>query len=345
MIFDGLIDEVLADIRSARLDEFEGLEESLYVPRNIQLLEEGSYRFREVRVGGDVWPFTCVDGGNATVMGYGGLVVEFNKVAGVEFSGVGRLRRHGPYKFLSLTYISQDSPDSRRVDTKIYHCEEGLRFAPRRLEPRLLRAGSETILTGRARRVMERLFASHLVSELGPRMLVLDGSLVHANDRAEIDALDGLLEKALERGVIVGALTKSSSINHRGEPLTHRVDRLARRLGFRHFYVEVGYARRGGKGFETRLYVVRLNSLAKKAYILEVFNVAGEEEVSSVVRALAANSNNVALPGYPQALAWADISSRIREAELDALKIAFRKRKGDPVVDEAFAHMLLDSLG
>lgn len=349
MILDEQIDELLGDLASVRLEGFEGLDESVCVPRNIRLVGEEEYSFREVRVGVgvDAQPYVCVDGGNAPVMSYGGFLVEFNKVVGVEALGGGSTRRLGPHKFLSLTYVVQAPGGGRSVNTKIYYKGEDLWFAPRELEPKFLGADSEANLSGRARRVVEHVFAAHIVSHTKPWMVVLDGSLGHTNDRAEIDALDRLLEEAGGNGVVVAALAKSSSIMFGGEPLTQRVERLALKRGLRHFYVHIGRARRGsGGGFETQLYVVKLNSVARKAYLLEVYYPDGGGDVSRVVSALAANSNNVALPGYPQALVLADRYSHVYlHEEVGVVKMAFRKRFDNPIVREAFAHELLDQWG
>lgn len=336
MIFDELIEEILGDISSAGLEDLEDVDGSVFVPRNIRLFDEEDYRFFGLEARVEPKPFICVDGGNAEVMGYGGFVVEYNKVVGFDSFG-GRL---GPYKFLSLTRVAKGF-----VETKIYHKERALGFAPKQLEPKAMRLGEAYSLTGRARRVMEQLFAAQLVSERGPEMVVLDGSLGHTNDRAEIDALDTLFERAREQGAVVAALAKTTSITRMGEPITQRASRLARQRGLRHFYVEVGWANRGSRGYRTRLFVVRLNSLAKKAYLLEVYDPSGPGDVSGLVYSLASNSNSVALPGYPQGLVWADRHAHVSVEEVEHVKIALTKHTDNPIVAEAFAHRLLDSLG
>jgi len=339
MIIDKPIEELLLDVNSINLESSERVDDQHTVHAgNISLVDDKNYVFSEIKSVAEPHPLSCVDGGNAPIMNYGTLVIELNKVINVDCPVQGESTRLGPFKFLSLTYTVNDS-----VNTKLYHTEAGLAFSPRQLEPKELRGQSQTyVLAGRARRVMELLFAAHIISIRRPRVLLLDGSLGHTFDRAEINALDTLLETALNSGVTLTALTKVSSILYRGEPITHHVNRLAKRIGLKHFYTMVGTARRGGNHTETQLYVVRLNSLAKKPYLLEVYNSGDSDAVARLMYTLAFNSNNIALPGYPQGLALADRYARVTAEEANTVKTVLNKHREIPLISEAYAHDLLD---
>ncbi len=339
MIIDKPIEELLLDVNSVNLESSENVDDQHTVRAgNISLVDDKDYIFSEITSVAEPHPLSCVDGGNAPILNWGTLVIELNKVVNVDCPVQGESSRLGPFKFLSLTYTANEN-----VNTKLYHTEAGLAFSPKQLEPKELRGQSQTyVLAGRARRVMELLFAAHIISIRRPRVLLLDGSLGHTFDRAEINALDTLLERALNSGVTLTALTKVSSILYRGEPITHHVNRLAKKQGLKHFYTMVGTAHRGGNRTVTQLYVVRLSSLAKKPYLLEVYNSGDADAVARLMYTLACNSNNIAIPGYPQGLALADRYARVTAEEANTVKTVLSKHREVPLISEALAHDLLD---
>ncbi len=341
MLLDVPLQELLADVNSLVLESSETLDEGVVLThRNIYLAGDQEYVFSPIKDAGNYGEW-CVDGGNAQVISYGGLVVELNKVAAIEHDGGSGARSHGPHKFLSLTYNVGDE-----IHTKLYHDERALVFLPKKLEPKHIRGQSETyILSGRARRVAEQLFAAHIVGTRSPQLVVLDGTLGHTNDRAEISALDSLFKVAKNSGTILCALTKSSTLMRGAEPLTHHVWAMARQRGLKHFYAWVGRARRGDAAVETQLYVVRLSSLAKKAYLLEVYNAETEEEVSRLMYTLASDANNVTVPGYPYGLALADMNARVHGVEeAGMVRLVLGKHTEIPIIGEAYAHQQLDFL-
>ncbi|MEM0119924.1 MAG: hypothetical protein QW688_00545 [Thermoprotei archaeon] len=329
---------MVSELSTISLDSSENIDEqSVIHAGNIELVDDKRYVFLKIKGMSTPQPFTCVDGGNSPIINFGSLVVELNKVVGVKCPVQGEPTRLGPFKFLNLTYASGGS-----VNTKIYHREAGLSFAPKQLDPKVLRGQSQTyVLAGRARRVMELLLATYIIFSGQPKVLLLDGSLGHTFDKAEINALNNLFDTATRSGVILAALTKVSSILYRGEPITHHVNRIAVKQGLKHYYTMVGKAYRGEMNTETVLYVVKLNSLAKKPYLLEVYNAVDEDSAANLIYTLARNANNIAIPGYPQALALADRYARVTAEEVSLIKTLLGKHREVPLIGEAYAHELL----
>ncbi len=302
-----------------------------------------------------------VDGGNASFLSYGAAVLEINRVAVIRKSFVvssepgGGQVSPGPHSevsyvdtkkelhhFLSLTYISED----RTLKTKFYS-DEGESVLPADWVERETRHpfSQAQRLGGRARKLAELWFAREAVRTQPPDALVLDGGLGHGNDISELQGLRTVFETCDENGVSLVGVSKRSAIFAGTLPITFAADRVAAAKGLKHYAALVGTAARAGTGsssaFDTKLYVNKFSSAAKKPYLCEVF---GELPPARLYSSLAVMSRGVYSPGYPSGLIEADRLARIDpQIEVQAMKLRLQKESGDlPLVREALAHDMLD---
>jgi hypothetical protein len=312
----------------------------IYAHRDITLFDEPEF----FEIGGEVEDYKMgfVDGGNHSFFAYGPLIMELNRLAYVVYRGTDRLSRSGPHNFLSLTYLVNGE-----VKTKIYG--DKLPFMLEELEPRKTGLGHafETIrLGGRARRIMELNYAAYAAKTDSTEAVILDGNLGHGNDEAELASLVELFNVSQRSGVTVVGFTKRTSLMIEGLPVTYFVDKVARAKGLDYYSALIGKAVRGDPSsnyVETQLFVTKLNSRGVKPYLVEV---GLAKDVAKLFKALAANSTNVYAAGYPLGLVEADRIARIQTSiEGRMLKLKLQQHlKGSPLLNEGFAHDLLDVL-
>lgn|GEM_PF-1043432 len=341
MGLDEQLERLKRDLES--LGSLEQVEESndsyISVHREITLFREPEFFVIERGVEGYKMGF--VDGGNHPFFSYGPIMLELNRLAHSVYRGVDRCSRHGPYSFLSFTFLAQ-----QEVKTKIYG--DKLAFMPEELGVRKTGLGQafETVrLGGRARRIMELNYASYIVNEGLIDALILDGNLGHGNDDAELVSLAELFNACQRSRVTIVGFAKRTSLMVGGLPVTYFVDREARRKGFDYYSALIGKALRGDPSrsghAETLLFVVKLSSRGVKPYLIEV---AYAPDPESLLGALAENSTNMYAPGYPLGLVEVDRMARIQttvEGKLLKLKLQQHLRDS-PLLGEGLAHELLD---
>ncbi len=303
-----------------------------------------------------------VDGGNASFLSYGAAVLEVNRVALIRKSlaatklpGSGVRDSFEPrsevsyvdtrkelHHFLSLTYISED----RMLKTNFYSDAADsvlpVDWVKRETQHPFSQAQR---LGGRARKIAELLFAREAVRSQPPDALVLDGGLGHGNDISELESLRAVFESCDDNGTSLVGVSKRSAIFSGMLPITFAADRAAAAKGLKHYSALVGTAARAGSGsssaLDTKLYVNKFSSAAKKPYLCEVF---GELPPAKLYSSLAVMSRGVYSPGYPSGLIEADRLARIDpQIEVRAMKLRLQKESGDlPLIREALAHDMLD---
>ena len=146
--------------------------------------------------------------------------------------------------------------------------------------------------------------ASALERAVEGALVLLDGDLV-PDWRLESGLVDGLMEHARLRGVVLAAVTKHSSLARGGAPLVGHLEKeAAATLGPRtRWWAPVGQTRPGGRWPPIQVVVARLDSDARYAFRIDLPLDADPEPV---LAAMAAVSNDAAFPGYPYPLSVAD---------------------------------------
>ena len=150
-------------------------------------------------------------------------------------------------------------------------------------------------------------------------MLVMDGTLQSGSGR-ESDFAAKVYKRAVRKGVVMCGLAKTTTLTTAdNRPLVHRASEVARAagLGGKRWFVRIGErATANDMGYtiiaklhEKSRYAFRLGVLA------EQYKSMGGAEVESVLASMAANSRDIAMPGYPYGAIDADRFAKVRMRE------------------------------
>ncbi|HEX7167325.1 MAG TPA: DNA double-strand break repair nuclease NurA [Acidimicrobiales bacterium] len=188
------------------------------------------------------------------------------------------------------------------------------------------------------------------IEDAVPGALVLVDGDLQPDWRIPSSFLSRLLDRAAERGVVLAAVTKHSSLARGGAPLLGQLELEAATLyGTRAtWWASIGTVRRdvGPAGSGIQVVAARLDPDAPFAFRIDL---PGDADAEAVLSSLVAVSDDAAFPGYPYPLAVADrlaacpgwVRSEVR-MQLDDLL----DRAGVPpeVRDRAFAdrHALME---
>lgn len=296
----------------------------------IPFQEEGDIRepfFAPIRDEGLELEIAYIDGGSAMVLELPNLFITFNKVAAVVYRGNRFSRIVGPYVFISCL-----GTEGRRAVTRIFGAEG---FMPERMEHY---SGYWEVLRSVPRRVAERRLALLMLEAVDA--VVLDGTLGFQHEENEVEIMRKLFARA-KSGILAG-LAKSTKLLYKGMPVTaFATTKFGRR---NHFAAYIGGLKR--LGYETKLYVVKLSSAAKKAFLLEV----AYGDVDDLLYNLAIVSADPGIPGYPYPLVEADRMTKIHLRDeitivKNALIEAIASRNGGiELLEEGLIHDLLNEL-
>jgi hypothetical protein len=220
----------------------------------------------------------AVDGSSAILAESGSHLVGALRVAGV---AAGRVERRG----LEVHLLEEQDPSGLAAGERLG----------------ALRAGAEHAL------------AARLLAELGRGdLLLLDGSLRAA------PALDGLLERAGDRGVDVVGVCKSTSLTVSGVPALAACSLAARDAGAGAWIVELP----APPNVRGRVLVARLARAEDRPFR---FDVASSQPERALAR-VASLAGHPAAPGYPSPLAMAHQAATILEEERRRLALDVMER-------------------
>ena len=183
------------------------------------------------------------------------------------------------------------------------------------------RGASRAGLLGVPRKMAEWAVADSVVDgELAAGdVLVMDGTLQSGSGR-ESGLAARVYKRAVRKGVVVCGLAKTTTLTTvDNRPLIHRACEVAGAagLGDRRWFVRIGErATANDMGYTL---VVRLHEKSAYAFrfgiLAEQYWTMGEDEVESVLASVAANSRDIAMPGYPYGAIDADRFAKVRMRE------------------------------
>ena len=176
-------------------------------------------------------------------------------------------------------------------------------------------------LLGVPRKMAEWAVADSVVdSELAAGdMLVMDGTLQSGSGR-ESGFAARVYKRAVRKGVVVCGLAKTTTLTTvDNRPLAHRASEVAKAagLGGKRWFVRIGERATANdmaytfiaKLHEKSAYAFRFGILAEQYWAMD------KGEVESVLASVAANSRDIAMPGYPYGAIDADRFAKVRMRE------------------------------
>ncbi len=211
-----------------------------------------------------------------------------------------------------------------------------------------------------ARKFAELALAKQVVNELGKNdLLVLDGSLqtTVTNHKKYLEQLYADVQK---KGIIVSALAKTSRIyTNNGNSIVGLLNELSSNVlpeSAWYYYPSVEIENENHKA---ELFFVKLNKASEYVFRYEVFKecLANRDPdslshfLSALFSAIANNSRDLAFPGYPYGLIFADKLARVFNNEKEYLITLFQAKSGKnwhiikKYLNAINAHDVLDRIG
>ena len=180
-----------------------------------------------------------------------------------------------------------------------------------------------------ARRFSEWTIAKHIIdleSESGD-IIVKDGSLQTSHTN-EYKCVDKVFDKAIEKNVIFTGLSKTCRLTTDTQiSLIDSIQRLAEELEIKYdkwCYYPVARSKEENSEHRAIIMVVKLNKHAYTSFRFEILKEQADnmskKDILDVVSAIADNSKDIRLPGYPYGLIDADLWARVKNDELDGYK-------------------------
>jgi hypothetical protein len=176
---------------------------------------------------------------------------------------------------------------------------------------------------GICRRFAEISFTKEMVSELSHGdIIVLDGSL-RCCVTSEKDQMQNFYDKAVEKGIIVCALAKTSKIfSDQGGCFITELKKLGGDEWFYYPVIELN-----DLNYQARIAFVKLNKTSECVFNFEQYK-GQEDKIKEIVGILSKNSNDAVFPGYPYGLILVDQLARVSNKEKDYLITMFQIKAG-----------------
>lgn len=273
-----------------------------------------------------------VDGGDGILEDSPNFMIIINRVYFTMFKGKRRIPATKLKQRLEFfSYVVSEVTDAlgKKVvsyNTKLFpYSETDLFYLPKEedLESKTENTSvlQESRLVSLSRRFAEWGLAEKVVlEELNEGdILVMDGSL-QTGYKNESKYASNLYDAAQKKGVIVCGLTKTSRlIMESGEPLLARIQEIAEDVPFGTWYVEIAdMASSDNRG---HMLAAKFHTNSKHVFRFEIlrdqFNGMDDKEKNEILASIAANSHDIAMPGYPYGSIDADRFAQVRKNELD----------------------------
>lgn len=298
--------------------------------------------FHELRSPQNSRKIAFIDGGNQEILPTPEYSVQLNRVYFNIFKDNKRviLQSDIPNRieFLSFT-SSQFDGNHIFFETKISPVNDKFaKYLPDEIDLRAnaveedvkvgTQAGMER-MASMARRFAEWTIAEHIIpNELDEGdIIVKDGSLQtsHINENKYVERV---FQKAKHQGVVFTGLSKSCRLTTLTQvSLIASIRRLALETNLEYdkwCYYPVARLRERRSEQKSVIMVVKLNKNAVTPYRFEIFKEQADEmshkEILDIVSALAENSKDIMIPGYPYGLIDADKWARVKNEEVESYK-------------------------
>lgn len=255
-----------------------------------------------------------VDGGNAEILGGANFSLQLIRVYYSIFEKNKRIKQNKTEFYLLVTaknkegkikYETEAFNTHLRIDKEFNAFEPGLSENSHKAEPGKIAES--------ARKIAELKIAAELANELDKGdMVIRDGDLIEGTEQ-EKRQIETLREKAMQKGVAVSGLSKTTSLlTDSGNSAAAVLNKIGPECAWY-------YPATNNTGF------VKLNKNSNYVFRLDFFS---PDHLSDVLGALKANSRDACFIGYPYGLIDADRFARITTKEKEKLKLMFMSKGG-----------------
>lgn len=196
------------------------------------------------------------------------------------------------------------------------------------------------------RRFTELETAKGIISELDNNDIILIDGDLKASITNEINYLNKLYEKAIEKNIIICAISKRTELfTEKGNALIPVLNEIAPNKEWYYYpLVEIN-----NKVHKVDMHIVKLNKNSKHIFKFEIFNEI-KYNIDEILALLKNNSKDAVFLGYPYGLIEADKFGRVSNKEKDYLRTIFLSKlsrdnkKIVQYLNTLNAHNILDSI-
>jgi hypothetical protein len=194
------------------------------------------------------------------------------------------------------------------------------------------------------RRFTELETAKNIMGELENNdIIILDGDL-KSSITDEIDYLNKLYEKAIEKNITIAAISKTSELfTEKGNALIPILNELSpKEEWYYHPLVK-------SENNKADMYILKLNKSSKHTFKFEISNKT-KYKIDEILSILKENSKDPVFLGYPYGLIEADNFARVSNKEKDYLMTIFLTKLGKDnekiaqYLNTSNSHSILDSI-
>lgn len=195
------------------------------------------------------------------------------------------------------------------------------------------------------RRFTELETAKNIINELNHNDIILIDGDLKASITNEINYFNGLYKKAIEKNIIICAISKTSELfTEKGNALIPTLNELSPEKEWYYYpLVEIN-----NKNHKVDMYIVKLHKNSRHTFKFEIFKEINynKDEILSLLKN---NSKDPVFLGYPYGLIEADKFARISNKEGDYLKTIFLTKLGNnqkiaQYLNTLNTHNILDSI-
>ncbi len=196
------------------------------------------------------------------------------------------------------------------------------------------------------RRFAELQTAKEIINELNKNdIIVMDGDL-KATITNEINYLNELYQKSIEKNIIISAISKTSELfTETGNALIPVLNEIAPNTEwYYHPLVEIS-----NENHKVGMYIIKLHKNSNYIFKFEIFNKI-KYNIDNILSILKQNSKDPVFLGYPYGLIEADQKARISNKENEYLKTVFISKLGknnkkiSQYLTTVNTHTILDSI-
>jgi len=174
------------------------------------------------------------------------------------------------------------------------------------------------------RRFKELETAKEIIKQLENNDIILIDGDLKASVTNEIDYLNELYKKAIEKNIAICAISKTSELfTEKGNALLPILNEIsANNEWYYHPLVEIN-----NKNHKVELYIIKLHKNSRYTFKFEIFNET-KHNIDQILPIIKNNSKDPVFLGYPYGLIEADAFARISNKEKDYLKTIFLTKLG-----------------
>jgi len=341
-----IIEEILKNLKQSTIN---GEDKPKFSDSSYKAFDISKNNFHEIKYYVSKKKLAFVDGGNAEILKAPNFSLQFIRVyANIYFKN----KKIDSIKNEFYALITSLNKEEIYYKTKLFPLTESL-LDEKKL---IFNSFDKTLISGINRVVISRIadvirrfaelkLASRIIDKLEKEdIIVLDGDL-QAKYTNESKYLDELYNKAEEKGILVGALSKTCNLlTEKGNSLS--VLLLSKASLLEWYYYPIVEIR--SEKHKADMYFLKLNRNSKYIFKFEIHNYKEIEEIFSLLKE---QSKDPIFLGYPYGLIDADKNARVSNNELNYIKTKFKTKLGkeweklESYSNALNAHDVLDSVG